>query len=348
MEREAPTWFGCTIMSVDVTLDRPVAAPLEPQRRLPVIDAIRAAALAAMASYHTLWDLGHLRLTAENYALTPAGRLAAEMIAGSFLLLVGVGLVLMNGRGVRLRPTLTRFARIGGAALLVTLGTWAIFPDAFVFFGVLHCIAVSSLLGLPFLFLPVPVAVLAAAAFLVAPHVVDAPILDAPALSFLGLGSVVPRTNDYVPLFPWFGLVLVGIVLGRLGLPKLARSRLGAWTPHTRLGRAATVAGRHSLAIYLIHQPVLLAVLTGLVTVVGANPRAGLRAFRADYVTICARTGGEPPLCRIAARCTSEALLREDLFREDGRPFSGTERLRAQAISQGCYAALEAAARMAR
>lgn len=88
--------------------------------------------------------------------------------------------------------------------------------------------------------------------------------------------------------------------------------------------------------------------LTGLVTVVGANPRAGLRAFRADYVTICARTGGEPPLCRIAARCTSEALLREDLFREDGRPFSGTERLRAQAISQGCYAALEAAARTAR
>ena len=334
-------------MSVDVTLDRPVSASPAAQRRWPVIDAARAAALVAMASYHTVWDLGHLRLTAENYALTPLGRHAAEAIAGSFLLLVGVGLVLMNGRGVRVRPTLLRFARIGGAALLVTLGTWVMFPDAFVFFGVLHCIAVSSLLGLPFLFLPVPVTAVAAAAFLATPHVVRAPIFDAAALSFLGLSSVVPRTNDYVPLFPWFGLVLAGIVLGRLALPKLARSRLGAWAPRTRLGRAATFAGRHSLAIYLIHQPVLLALLTGVVTVIGANPRAGLRAFRADYVTICTRTGGEPALCRIAARCTSEALLREDLFREDGRPFSGTERLRAQGLSQACYATLDAAARAA-
>ncbi|WP_457103822.1 heparan-alpha-glucosaminide N-acetyltransferase [Methylobacterium sp. P5_C11] len=332
-------------MFVDLTRDRHATASSAPQRRLPIVDAARAVALLAMASYHTLWDLGHLRLTAENYALTPTGRLAAELIAGSFLVLVGFGLVLMNGRGVRLRPTLLRLLRIGGAALLVTLGTWAVFPDAFVFFGVLHCIAFSSLLGLPFLFLPAPVTAFAAAVVLAAPHLGHASVLDAPALSFLGLGSVVPRTNDYVPLFPWFGMVLVGIVLGRVALPPLARSPLGAWAPRTRIGRAATFAGRHSLAIYLIHQPVLLALLTGLVTVAGANPRAGLRAFRADYVTICTRTGGEPPLCRIAARCTSDALLREDLFREDGRPFSGTERLRAQAISQGCYATLEAAAR---
>ena len=333
-------------MSADATLAvRPLAPPAETRgNRLPVIDAARAAALLAMASYHTLWDLGYLRLTAENYAVTPAGHLAAETIAGSFLVLVGVGLVLMNGQGIRPRPTLHRLARIGGAALLVTLGTWITFPDAYVFFGILHCIAVSSVLGLAFLFLPVPVTALASALVLAAPHVMHAAFLDAPALFFLGLGSVMPRTNDYVPLFPWFGLVLAGIVLGRVGLPRLARSRLGAWSPRSPLARTATFAGRHSLVVYLIHQPLLLAALTGLVTLTGANPRAGLRAFRADYVTICTRTGGEPPLCRIAARCTSDALLREDLFREDGRPFSPPERLRAQALSQGCYATLENAA----
>jgi uncharacterized membrane protein len=338
------------MIAIDLTRDRAAATPdaaVQP-RRFPMIDAARAAALAAMASYHTLWDLGFLRLTAENYALTPAGRIAAEMIAGSFLVLVGIGLVLMNGRGVRPRPTLLRLARIGGAALLVTLGTWIVFPDAFVFFGVLHCITVASLLGLPFLFAPVTVTVLTAAAFIAAPHVVHASILDAPALYFLGLGSGTPRTNDYVPLFPWFGLVLAGIAVVRIGLPRFARSALGAWAPRSAIGRAATWAGRHSLAIYLIHQPVLLALLTGVVTLTGANPRAGLRAFRADYVTICTRTGGERPLCRIAARCTSDALLREDLFREDGRPFSGPERLRAQALSQQCYATLEQAARTER
>ncbi|MCJ2085587.1 DUF1624 domain-containing protein [Methylobacterium sp. E-005] len=320
----------------------PTASTARPgQGRLPVIDAARATALAAMAGYHTLWDLGYLRLTVENYALTPLGHRAAETIAGTFLLLVGVGLVLMNGRGIRPRATLIRLGRIGGAALLVTLGTWVAFPDAFVFFGILHCIALASVLGLPFLFLPVSVAAFAAALVLAAPLVLHAAFLDAPALFFLGLGAVMPRTNDYVPLFPWFGLVLAGIVLGRIGLPRLAALRLGAWTPRSRLGRCATFAGRHSLVIYLIHQPLLLGLLTAVVSVTGPNPHAGLRAFRADYVTICTRTGGEAPLCRIAARCTSDALLREDLFREDGRPYTVAEQVRAHDLSQQCYGALE-------
>ncbi|MFD0938848.1 heparan-alpha-glucosaminide N-acetyltransferase domain-containing protein, partial [Methylobacterium trifolii] len=161
------------------------AAP--PQHRLPAIDAARAAALAAMAAYHTLWDLGHLRLTPENYALTGPGRLAAHGIAGGFLLLVGVGLVLMNGRGVRVRPTLLRLARIGGAALLITLATAYAFPDSFIFFGILHCIAVSGVLALPFLALPGPVTGLVAALVVAAPHLVRLPWLDAPALFFLGL-----------------------------------------------------------------------------------------------------------------------------------------------------------------
>ncbi|MCJ2073590.1 DUF1624 domain-containing protein [Methylobacterium sp. J-030] len=337
-------------MLADAAIDPdPTASTAEAERgRLPVIDATRATALAAMAGYHTLWDLGYLRLTDENYALTPLAHRVAETIAGSFLLLVGVGLVLMNGRGIRTRATLIRLGRVGGAALLVTLGTWIAFPDAFVFFGILHCIAVASVLGLPFLYVPVSATALAAVLVLAAPFIVHAPFLDAPALFFLGLGAVMPRTNDYVPLFPWFGLVLAGIVLGRIGLPRLARSRLGAWEPRSRFGRGATFAGRHSLAVYLIHQPALLGALAGVVTVIGANPRAGLRAFRADYMTICTRTGGEAPLCRIAARCTSDALLRADLFREDGRPFSPQERLQAQALSQGCYATLENAARAPR
>ena len=64
-------------MRADIALDRPATAPgaALTRRRLPIVDAARAAALAAMATYHTLWDLGLLRLTGENYAGTPAGRL---------------------------------------------------------------------------------------------------------------------------------------------------------------------------------------------------------------------------------------------------------------------------------
>jgi len=311
--------------------------------RLAVIDVARAVALLAMACFHTLWDFGNVRLTAENYAGTPAGHIAAQIIAGSFLLLVGVGLVLMNGNGVKRGPTLRRLARIAGGALLVTVATRIVFPEAYVFFGILHCIAVASVLGLPFVFLPWPVTLAAGTAVLAAPHLVHADWLDQPALWFLGLGRIMPRTNDYVPIFPWFGLVCLGIVIGRLGLPALARSRLGAWEPRSRLGRAATFAGRHSLAIYLIHQPALFGLAFLLAQVIGPNPKAGLKAFRADYLALCTRGGGETATCRIAARCTSEALVREDLFRDDGRPFTVEERTRAQSLSQGCFTAAEGA-----
>ncbi|KAB1081556.1 heparan-alpha-glucosaminide N-acetyltransferase [Methylobacterium soli] len=325
-------------------LPPPTGAPRPSPARLPVVDAARGVALLAMAAYHATWDLGYLRLTPENYALTGPGRLAAHLIAGAFLLLVGIGLVLMNGHGVRARPTLLRLLRIGGAALLITAATLLAFPDSYIFFGILHCIAVSSLLALPSLFLPVALTALAAALVIAAPHLVAHPLLDAPALFFLGVGARAPQTNDYVPLFPWFGLVLAGVALGRLGLPALARARLGAWRPAGRPGRLATWAGRHSLAIYLVHQPLLLALLAGLVTLTGPNPRAGLPSFRADYQVNCVRTGGEPGACRIAARCTADALRKADLWSSAGQAFTPAERARAQSLSQQCYEAAEGTA----
>lgn len=332
------------MISADPSASRTQAPPASegggPARRLPVIDAARAAALLAMAAYHATWDLGFLRLSPENYALSGPGRAAAHVIAGSFLFLVGIGLVLMNGRGIRPRPTLFRLLRIALAAAAITAATWVAFPDSFIFFGILHCIAVASVLGLPFLFLPAWASAACAILVLAAPHLVRAEILDAPALLFLGLGAGTPRTNDYVPLFPWLGMVLAGIAAGRLGLTRLARSRLGRWQPRSRLGRAATFAGRHSLAIYLVHQPVLLGLLSGVAMLTGPHPRAGEASFRAEYVQNCRRTGGEARSCRVAARCTMERLRSEDLWRADGG-FTPEQRLRAQGLSQACYEAAE-------
>ena len=304
--------------------------------RLDALDLARGTALAAMAAYHALWDLGFLRLTPENYALTPPGRLAAHLIAGSFLLLVGIGLVLAHGGGLRSRAVLLRLARIGGAAGLITAATAYAFPQSYIFFGILHCIAAASVLGLPFVFAPVAVTALAAAAVLLAPRLVAHPVLDAPALLFLGLGRTVPDTNDWVPLFPWFGMVLAGIALARLGLPDL----VAGWRARGRLARALAFAGRHSLAFYLLHQPVLLALLYGLATLTGPHPQAGAASFRASYAENCTRTGGGAETCRKAARCTEDALRREGLWGV-GAPYTPEQRARAQSLSQACYAAAE-------
>jgi uncharacterized membrane protein len=319
------------------------STPPRPSRRIDAVDLARGAALAAMAAYHALWDLGFLQLTPLNYALTPMGRLAAHGIAGSFLLLVGAGLVLANGDGVRWRSFALRIARIGGAALLITAATRIAFPQSYIFFGILHCIAVSSVLGLPFVFLPAWIAALGALAVLLAPRVVVHPLLDAPEFYFLGLGRGLPDSNDWVPLFPWFGMVLAGIALARLLRPALSGSALARWRARHVLTRGAAFAGRHSLAVYLIHQPVLLALFTGLVTLTGPHPKAGLASFRKDYVAHCARTGGEAGACRIAARCTADALRQEGLW-GSGKPYSAEERARAQGLSQRCYEAAEGTA----
>ena len=311
--------------------------------RFDAIDAARAAALAAMATYHALWDLGFLQLTPISYALTPAGRIAAHVIAGSFLTLVGIGLVLMNRERIRWRPFLMRLARIGGAALLLTLATRIAFPDSYIFFGILHCIAVSSVLALPFLFLPAPVTGLAAAAVLAAPSLVKLPIFEATPLMFLGLGHRLPETNDWVPLFPWFGFVLIGVALARFGLPAFAASRLGRWQADGPVGRLATLAGRHSLAVYLVHQPLLLALFFGLVSLTGPNPRAGLADFRAEFQGNCTRTGGGAQACRIASRCIADVLRREGLW-GSATGYTIEQRAKAQSLAQACYQAAEGTA----
>ncbi|GEO98298.1 DUF1624 domain-containing protein [Methylobacterium haplocladii] len=312
--------------------------------RIDAIDAARGTALLAMAAYHLTWDLGFLKVTPLNAALTPPGRLAAHLIAGSFLLLVGIGLVLATRNGLRWRPYLIRLARIGGAAILITGVTYWFMPDGFIFFGILHCIAVASILALPLLIMPavigIPASILASAVFVLGGTVLRHPMLEASELFFLGLGSRLPQTNDWVPLFPWFGIVLAGIALTRAGLPAFLRSRLARWRAEERVGRAATFAGRHSLAVYLVHQPVLFGLVYGLVSLTGPHPNAGVAEFRKEFQGNCTRTGGGPEACRIASRCVADGLRREGLW-ATGVTFTIEERARAQALSRQCYEAAE-------
>ena len=314
----------------------------ETRPRFDILDVARGGALVAMAAYHTAWDLGYLALTPENYALAPLGKVAAHLLAGTFLVLVGIGLVLMNRDGLRPRAFLLRLARIGIAALLITAATLYAFPDSFIFFGILHCIAVSSVLAVPFLRVSPVAALVVGIVVLAAPAVMANPdyhlaVFDDPILGFLGLGMLPPRTNDYVPLFPWFGLVLLGLALARLGLPAFLHSGLSQWQPGSLPSRGLALAGRHSLAVYLVHQPLLLALLTGVVTVTGPHPKAGMAEFRQDYRTQCEATGGKAQTCRVAARCVADALQRENLWGIKGRGFTVQERAKAQALSQSCY-----------
>ena len=101
-----------------------------------------------MVVYHTAWDLSFLGLIDTNVIGSPGWSLFARSIAASFLTLVGVGLVLAHGGGMRWRPFFRRLGTIAGAALAITLATRVVFPETYVTFGILHCIAAASVLAL--------------------------------------------------------------------------------------------------------------------------------------------------------------------------------------------------------
>ena len=219
--------------------------------RAPLLDAARGIAVVAMVVYHFSWDLSHFGLIDADVGFDPGWRLFSKAIAASFLMIVGVGLELATRAGVAWRPFLKRLAKVAGAALLVTLGSYFAFPHAYIFFGILHCIAFSSLLALVFLRWPAWALGLAGAFFYLLPQYFRTHALDAPVFDFLGLGMIMPASNDYEPVFPWFAWVLWGLGLGKLRLPALEPQ------PQTAPPGLLQRLGLWSLPIYLIHQPLL-------------------------------------------------------------------------------------------
>jgi len=279
--------------------------------RLGLIDLARGVALVAMAVYHLCWDLDFFGFTGLGTGTSPGGRAAAILIAGSFLTLVGVSLVLAHGERIRWYGFLVRLAMLVAGAGAVTAATYVATPDGTVVFGILHCIAVSSLLGLAFLRAPWPITALAAAACIAAPHFLASDSLNGSGWVWLGLGSVPPRTNDYEPLLPWFGCVLAGIALSRAIPPRLLPAPALAGQP----ARGLRFLGRHSLAFYLVHQPVLFGAVWLAAQVFAPPPvTEETAAFQAECVAACSRTSNGKGDCRDYCTCVVESVQIEGLW----------------------------------
>lgn len=283
-------------------------------QRWDVIDVARGLAICAMVVYHFSWDLSYLKLISTNVVEDPGWRWFARAIAGSFLVLVGVSLALAHARGFRRRAFLRRLSRIAGSAALVTLVTYFAFPESYIFFGILHCIAVSSLFALPFLRLPTWLTLIVAIGVFATPFVLTSPAFDAPWLDWLGLGLFAPATNDYEPIFPWFAMVLLGLVLGRGLLSSETGQFLAGWSARDAVSRGLIWAGRKSLPIYLLHQPILMALLFGILQMTGPNPVAEARPFMAECQASCTAGNSDAASCRALCSCVVTDLRKSDLW----------------------------------
>jgi len=228
--------------------------------RLPLIDVLRGFAVAQMIVFHFLYDLNYfgwvkLRMLADQPWV--GWRTA---IVTQFLLLVGVGLVLRTSFKPGHADFWRRWAQIAGAALLVSIGSAAVFGPRFIWFGILHFVAAALLLARPLVRLGrwnLLLGIVAVAFGLLYAH----PIFnDAPA-SLIGLVTRKPKTEDYVPLLPWMGVVLIGAGLGSMWQRRewSVANTLRWLNDHPP--KLLLVLGTWALTVYLLHQPILMGIL---------------------------------------------------------------------------------------
>lgn len=282
--------------------------------RYAIVDIARGVAIIAMVAYHFCWDLSYFRFIAADVGFDPTWVLIARSILAAFLFLVGVGLVLGHGRAIRWNSFWRRWLFVVAGALVITVATWFAFPQSFVYFGVLHAIALFSLMGLAFVRTPLWLAVIVAAAVIALPFFYSDPLFNEKAWSWIGFWQVPPPTNDLVPVIPWFGAVLLGLIAMRLVLASAWAPRLAAIAPAGRLPRLLAFLGRWSLLIYVLHQPLLLGLVYPASLVF--QPQIAMRS--ADFLRSCQSTceAGvtSPAMCTTYCQCGLEGVETNDLW----------------------------------
>lgn len=278
--------------------------------RIDILDIARGCALLAMLVYHFTWDLEFFGYLEPGSAQVGGWKLFARGIASSFLILVGVSLVLAHGRAVRWPSFRKRLLQIAAGAAVISLATYLFTPQGFVFFGILHLIALGSVLALPFLRLPFWLTGALAAALIALSFGFTTPLTDSRWLAWIGFSEHPPLSNDFVPIFPWFGPILIGMALAQ------ALARFNGWQTLARLNPSLralwplATLGRHSLLFYLVHQPVSI----GIVALVAfLAPPDQTAAFQASCRQTCERDR-DAAFCETYCGCVQTRLESDRLL----------------------------------
>ncbi len=217
-------------------------------RRDGWVDAVRASAILLMLVFHFCYDLRYFGYVDWQVPNGSGWWQFRYLILTLFLATVGASLSLAHERGTRWRSFLKRAGQIGLAALGITLVSLYLFPQGWIYFGILHFIFVASFVGLVLVARP-RVAFWAGLSIVV--------LYGLGVLSgrwpFAYISAWLPGyTEDYVPFFPWLGVVFLGIWAGWM-------LRNHWHIPGLTLPRWIDWPARHALLVYLAHQPLFFA-----------------------------------------------------------------------------------------
>ena len=220
------------------------------QQRLHYLDVMRGIAIILMVIYHFFFDLDNFNIIQLEMDTDLFWRGLRMIIISFFLITMGMSLALTHANGVCWGCLRKRTLFLGGAALLVSIASYVQFPDTWIYFGILHFILFASWLGL--LFLGKPWLSLITALIIVVGYFADWLHTDM-LFNLLQQPLNLPfyYTEDLVTIFPWFALVLIGIFI-------IAKDwHLYPQLKPNPITNKVGFLGRHSLLIYMLHQPLL-------------------------------------------------------------------------------------------
>jgi uncharacterized membrane protein len=225
------------------------------KKRIHGLDTFRGFAIFLMIIYHFIYDLTDFGFIELKMNSTLSILIFRYTIITMFLFAVGVSLALVHGKTVNHYSLKKRILLLTLSAILVSATTYLLFPKHWIFFGILHCVLVSTLVTIPLLKYP-------KFNLILVPLIFFGWLTDHLNFHFLYLLLQEPLnlpthfSLDRIPLFPWLSVILLGTLVTHYKIHHKIFN-INILNKETKVHKLLKVMGRHSLVIYLIHQPIM-------------------------------------------------------------------------------------------
>jgi len=223
--------------------------------RYELLDVLRGLAVVQMMVFHFCFLLKEFKLAFLDFSRNIYWTSFRVVIVSMFLSLVGISLTIAYHKGLNKKRYFGRLAQLLVYGLALSLTTYLINPQRTVYFGILQFIFIASILGLVFirwhwqnLIAGILVCVLGIT--------ISEPMFNQQLFYWVGMATQKPYSMDYVPLFPWFGVVLIGLFLGKQVLYNSRFEFVKQWQSQKGISQLLAFIGRHSLDFYMVHVPV--------------------------------------------------------------------------------------------
>jgi len=226
--------------------------------RHPEIDILRGIALLMMLVLHVIWCMDYLdfNVNMNIYFIQP-------VVPALFLMLAGISLHLSYCRNENyknwLKSSIRKNMILIALGLMITVISVILFPNMPVIFGILSCIGFSLFVGIIFMRLSVDMLVVSTIPVIVLGFFISNVGFENNYLLYIIGFKTSISSLDYFPILPWLWCIMFGIILGKLWYPNGIRDFKINIPERLRL---LNFMGKHSLAIYLIHMPIIYTIIT--------------------------------------------------------------------------------------